>query len=135
MSRASPSSAGQKHQEGREADYSLGLRSKTWPSWGWPASRWHIVTSPIQAQNAAVIPLEGLLVLALVALAAELDSPRRPSRSPSPRLIQKNIKTSLLALIWLHVGVIASVRGLEAAAVVALLWVPAFILGRWLYST
>jgi hypothetical protein len=31
--------------------------------------------------------------------------------------------------------VIAGVRGLEPALLLSLLWVPAFILGRWLYST
>ena len=81
-----------------------------------------------------LIPLEGLLVLALVALAVN-SSASRTLADPIPRLIQGYIKTSLLALIWLHVGVIAGVRGVEPAALVALLWVPAFILGRWLYST
>jgi hypothetical protein len=81
-----------------------------------------------------LIPLEGLLVLALVAFAVNSSAARAIER-PIPELIQKNIKTSLLALIWLHVGVIAGVRGLEPAALVALLWVPAFVLGRWLYST
>ena len=81
-----------------------------------------------------LIPLEGLLVLALVALAVN-SSAARAIEQPIPQLIQKNIKTSLLALVWLHVGVIAAVRGVEPAALIALFWVPAFILGRWLYST
>jgi UbiA prenyltransferase family len=81
-----------------------------------------------------LIPLEGLLILAIVALAVN-SSANRAIRQPIPPLIQKNIKTSLLALVWLHVGVIAAVRGLEPAALIALLWAPAFILGRWLYST
>ena len=60
---------------------------------------------------------------------------RRAIKDPIPSLIQKTIKTSLLALVWLHVGVIAGVRGLEPAAMVAVLSVPAYLLGRWLYTT
>jgi 4-hydroxybenzoate polyprenyltransferase len=89
---------------------------------------------PRPAPERPLIPLEGLLVLALVAFAVNASAARAIER-PKPELIQKAIKTSLLALIWLHVGVIAGVRGLEPAALVALLWAPAFILGRWLYST
>jgi 4-hydroxybenzoate polyprenyltransferase len=81
-----------------------------------------------------LIPLEGLLVLALAALAVNLSASRILNQ-PIPRLIQKHIKTSLLALVWLHVGVIAGVRGWEPASLVALVWLPAFIAGRWLYST
>jgi 4-hydroxybenzoate polyprenyltransferase len=81
-----------------------------------------------------LIPLEGLLVLALVALAVDLAAARAIS-NPTPPLIQKQVKASLLALVWLHVGVVASVRGPGLAALVALFWVPAAILARWLYST
>ena len=89
---------------------------------------------PNSGEERPLIPLEGLLVLALVALAVNSSAARAIQR-PIPELIQKYIKTTLLALIWLHVGVIAGVRGLEPAVLLALLWVPAFILGRWLYST
>jgi len=89
---------------------------------------------PNPSLDRPLIPLEGLLFLALVALAVN-SSASQALAQPIPRLIQKHIKTSLLALIWLHVGVIAGARGVEPAAFVALLWVPAFILGRWLYST
>jgi 4-hydroxybenzoate polyprenyltransferase len=81
-----------------------------------------------------LVPLEGLLVLALVALAVN-SSARQAIEQPTPPLIQKAVKTGILSLVWLHVGVLAGVRGLEPAALVALLWVPAYILGRWLYST
>lgn len=89
---------------------------------------------PHPSPDRPLIPLEGLLFLALVALAVNSSASHAISQ-PVPAFIQKHIKTSLLALIWLHVGVIAGVRGVEPAALVALLWVPAFILGRWLYST
>jgi UbiA prenyltransferase family len=81
-----------------------------------------------------LIPLEGLLVLALVALAVN-STAARAIEEPVPQLIQKTVKTGILSLVWLHVGVVAGVRGLEPAACVAILWVPAYILGRWLYST
>jgi len=81
-----------------------------------------------------LIPLEGLLVLGLVALAVNLTA-ARAINDPTPLLIQKNVKIGILALAWLHVGVVASVRGPAAAVLIAILWVPAYILGRWLYST
>ena len=89
---------------------------------------------PQPEQNRPLIPLEGLLVLALVALAVNLAA-ARAIKQPIPSLIQKYVKTGILTLVWLHVGVVAAVRGPEPALPVALLWVPAFILGRWLYST
>jgi len=81
-----------------------------------------------------IIPLEGLLVLAVVALAVSLSAARAIER-PIPTLIQKYVKTGILSLVWLHVGVVAAVRGPELALPIAALWVPAFLLGRWLYST
>jgi UbiA prenyltransferase family len=81
-----------------------------------------------------LIPLEGLLVLALVALAVNTTA-ARAIQAPVPSRVQQTVKTGILSLVWLHVGVVAAVRGLEPAALIALLWVPAFILGRWLYST
>jgi 4-hydroxybenzoate polyprenyltransferase len=81
-----------------------------------------------------IIPLEGLFVLALVALAQGLAAARAIER-PTPEHIQKYVKTGILSLVWLHVGVVAAVRGPELALPIAALWAPAFILGRWLYST
>ncbi len=81
-----------------------------------------------------LIPLEGLLVLSLVALALSAAA-SRAIRQPTPALIQKCVKTGILSLVWLHVGLIAAVRGPEAAWPVALLWFPAFFLARWLYAT
>jgi 4-hydroxybenzoate polyprenyltransferase len=89
---------------------------------------------PQPATDRPVIPLEGLLVLALVAMAVNLAA-ARAIRQPIPRLIQQAVKTSILSLVWLNVGLVAAVRGPGPAALVAVLWVPAYILGRWLYST
>ncbi len=81
-----------------------------------------------------LIPLEGLLVLALVALAVNLAA-TRAIYQPVPAVIQKAVKTGILALIWIDVGLVAAVRGPQAATAIAALWVPAYLLGRWLYST
>jgi 4-hydroxybenzoate polyprenyltransferase len=81
-----------------------------------------------------VIPLEGLLVLALVGLAVTSAASRAISR-PTPALIQKCVKTGILSLVWLNVGLLAAVRGPVAALPVALLWIPAYLLARWLYAT
>lgn len=81
-----------------------------------------------------LIPLEALLVLALVALAVNLAA-TRAIYQPVPAVIQKTVKTGILALVWIDVGLVAAVRGPQAAAAIAGLWVPAYLLGRWLYST
>jgi 4-hydroxybenzoate polyprenyltransferase len=89
---------------------------------------------PLADRDRPLIPLEGLLVLAIVALFVNLAA-SRAFKQPVPELIVRAVKTGIFSLIWLHVGVLASVRGVGLAAVVAALWVPAFILGKWLYST
>lgn len=54
---------------------------------------------------------------------------------PLPRPIQRAVKTGILCLVWLDVALVAGVRGIGPAAAVAILWLPAYSLGRWLYST
>ena len=56
-------------------------------------------------------------------------------REPIPPRIQALVKTSVLSLVWLDVAIVASRRGPLDALAVAALWVPAFVLGRWIYST
>jgi 4-hydroxybenzoate polyprenyltransferase len=81
-----------------------------------------------------LIPLEGLLVLVLVALVVNVAA-SRAIHDPVPRVIQSVVKTGILSLVWIDVGLVAAVRGPWPAAAVASLWIPAFVLGRWLYST
>jgi hypothetical protein len=38
-------------------------------------------------------------------------------------------------MVWIDVAAVAAVGGPVAAIPVAALWIPAFLLGRWLYST
>jgi 4-hydroxybenzoate polyprenyltransferase len=49
--------------------------------------------------------------------------------------VQHAVKTGVLSLVWLNVGVVLAVRGVSTSLAVALLWLPAFLLGRRLYST
>lgn len=89
---------------------------------------------PSPAIGRPLIPLEGLLVLGLIALLVN-QAATAALKHPTPRAIQRTVKTGILSLVWLNVGLVAAVRGLEPAVIVAALWVPAFLLGRWLYST
>jgi UbiA prenyltransferase family len=78
--------------------------------------------------------LGGLLVLVAVATAVNRAA-GRAVREPVPATLQRAVKIGVFALIWLHVGVVAAVRGPAMALAVAAWWLPAFALGRWLYST
>ena len=76
----------------------------------------------------------GLLTLALLAPVLN-RAIVRALRRPEPSTIQRAVKTGVLALVWLDVALVACVRGPVEALAVACLWLPAFFLGRWLYST
>ncbi len=89
---------------------------------------------PQPAPDRPLIPLEGLLVLGLVAVIVN-QTAVNAIQQPTPASFQKAVKTGILSLVWLNVGLVAAVRGVEPAAIVAAFWVPAFVLGRWLYST
>jgi 4-hydroxybenzoate polyprenyltransferase len=82
----------------------------------------------------AILPLEGLFVLAVVALVVNIAA-GQAVQEPKPSTIQHAVKTGVLSLVWLNVGLVAAVRGVGPAVIVAAWWVPAFILGKWLYST
>ncbi|MBV8077945.1 MAG: UbiA family prenyltransferase [Planctomycetaceae bacterium] len=81
-----------------------------------------------------ILPLEGLLVILLAAWTVNAAG-ARAVREPTPARFQRAVKTGVLSLVWLNVGLVAAVRGPAPALVVAALWVPAFVLGRWLNST
>lgn len=89
---------------------------------------------PEASPDRAVLPLEGLFVLALVALVVNIAN-GQAVQEPGPSTIQRAVKTGVLSLVWLNVGLVASVRGLGPALAVAAWWLPAFVLGKWLYST
>lgn len=79
-------------------------------------------------------PVVGVLVIGLIVVLVNRAA-LLALREPNPGTIQRTVKTGILSLVWLNVGLVAAVRGIEPAAAVAILWVPAFLLGRWLYST
>jgi 4-hydroxybenzoate polyprenyltransferase len=89
---------------------------------------------PMPSTNRPVLPLEGLAVLALVILVVDLAG-SQALREPKPERVQRAVKTGVLALVWLDFGLVAAVRGPVQALAVAALWLPAFLFGRWLYST
>jgi 4-hydroxybenzoate polyprenyltransferase len=89
---------------------------------------------PYPATDRPLIPLEGILVIALIAMVVNLTA-TAAIQQPTPRSIQRTVKTGILSLVWLDVALVAAVRGIEPAAIVAALWLPAYLLGRWLYST
>ncbi len=76
----------------------------------------------------------GLVVLAVVA-AVVANATVRGVRVPEPTRLQQAVKTGVLSLVWLNVGLVAATRGPLPALAVAALWAPAFVLGKWLYST
>lgn len=79
-------------------------------------------------------PIVGLIAIGLIAALVNRAAVVA-IRDPQPRTIQRTVKTGILSLVWLNVGLVSAVRGIEPAVAVAVLWVPAFLLGRWLYST
>jgi 4-hydroxybenzoate polyprenyltransferase len=87
-----------------------------------------------RSESRPIVPPEGLLVLILTAWVVNLAG-ARALREPIPARLQAAVKTGVLSLVWLDVGLVASVRGVGPALAVAGLWVPAFLLGKWLYST
>ena len=76
----------------------------------------------------------GLSILALVAFIVGRAA-WRAWRVPIPSHLQKLVKTSVLSLVWLDVAIVATRRGPLDALAIAALWIPAFVLGRWIYST
>ena len=115
-------------ETGRSRAGSLGLvlqdardPAACWP----PRSRPAVPRRP--AAIAPIVPLVGSLVLLLVA-GSSTGPPAGAVRDPVPARLQGAVKTGVLSLIWLNVGVVAAVRGPGRALAVAALWVPAFVL-------
>lgn len=59
----------------------------------------------------------------------------RALQTPKPELVQRAVKLGIMSLVWIHVGLLLGVRGIVPALVVALFWIPAASIGRWIYST
>jgi len=121
-------------ESGRTGNLLAGLTLQDLALMGLMAAALQTSKYPNPLPGRPLIPVEGLLVLALVALAVNLAA-TRAIYQPVPAVIQKAVKTGILALVWIDVGLVAAVRGPQAAVAIAALWVPAYLLGRWLYST
>ncbi len=109
----------------------LAERRSAWAPGRGAAARRFPMPSPEQLP---ILPLEGLLVILLIAGLVNVAA-GHALREPTPARLQRAVKTGVLSLVWLNVGVVTAVRGPVPALVVAALWVPAFVLGRWLSST
>lgn len=81
-----------------------------------------------------LIPVGGLLILAVVALFVNRAGGRAVIE-PKPETIQAAVKISVFSLVWLHVGLVAAVRGPFESLAIAAFWLPAYISGKWIYST
>jgi 4-hydroxybenzoate polyprenyltransferase len=82
----------------------------------------------------SALSLSGLLILLLTA-GVVARAGARAVREPTPARLQAAVKAGVLSLVWLDVGLVASARGIAVALAVAALWVPAYVLGRWIYAT
>jgi 4-hydroxybenzoate polyprenyltransferase len=121
-------------QAGRSGNLLSGLAIQNASLLGLMAVALHPREFPSPPTDARIIPMEGLLVLAVVAMAVNLAT-SRAIHQPVPSLVQRTVKVGILSLVWIDVGLVAAVRGPLPAMAIALLWLPAFLLGRWLYST
>ncbi len=120
--------------EGRRAGVLAGMLVQDLALLGLLAAATQWLPFPRADPSRPVLPLEGWLVLLLAAWAVN-RADARAVKDPTPGRIQAAVKAGVLGLIWLDVGLVASVRGAMPALAVAALWVPAFVAGRWLYST
>ncbi len=121
-------------ESGRTGNLYLGLTLENLAILGLLAAALGHRSYPQPLSGRPLIPAEGLLVLALVALAVNTAA-TGAIHQPIPEKIQKTVKTGILSLVWIDVGLVAAVRGPLPATAVAALWLPAYLLAKWLYST
>ncbi len=121
-------------EEGRSRGVAAGMVIQDLAILGLFAAILRAATFPGAGSERPILPLEGLLVLGMVALIVNARV-GRAWVEPTPKTIQMAVKTGVLSLVWLDVGLVAGVRGPGPALGIAALWLPAFVLGKWLYST
>ena len=93
-------------------------------------SAWYLPLLRFRVQKPEIFALLVALMIATVLRRAFVAA-----ADPTPRNVQMAVKHSILSLIWLDAVTIAAVAPLEYSIGVALLLVPAYLLGRWVYST
>ncbi len=119
---------------GRRAGVVVGLLAQVVGLLGLLASAVLWILRTGRDPTAPALAFVGPLILLLTAgpvLRAGADA----VREPIPARLQAAVKAGVLSLVWLDVGLVASARGPAVALAVAVLWLPAFGFGRWLYAT
>ena len=76
----------------------------------------------------------GLLTWAAVGLVV-FRADATALRKLDPRVTQRAVKVGVFSLVWIDVAMVAWTQGLMLSIAVALLWLPAYLTGRWIYST
>jgi 4-hydroxybenzoate polyprenyltransferase len=89
---------------------------------------------PSMNDRTVAFTIVGLAILGVVAVIVN-RADFKSLTAANPLAKQFAVKTGVLSLVWLNVGIVAAVRGPITAIAVAVLWIPAFLLGKWLYST
>ena len=74
------------------------------------------------------------LLLALL-MATVLRRCFAAAADPVPEKVQAAVKHSILSLIWLDAAIVAAAAGPTYGVAIAVLLLPALVLGRWVYST
>lgn len=121
-------------KSGQTVNLHVGLTLENLAILGLMAAALQHQSFPNPLPDRPLIPAEGLLVLALVALATNLAA-TAAIHQPIPGNMRKAVKTGILALVWIDFGLVAAVRGLAPATAIAAIWVPAYLLARWFYTT
>jgi 4-hydroxybenzoate polyprenyltransferase len=118
-------------ETGKVRGIALGVGIEQWALLGLIGAS--IATSRVisPGDSRAIVGLIVWIVACVVINRANLSA----LRNPVPGYVQRAVKTGVLSLVWLDVVAVTTVRGPTAGLTVAALWVPAFLLGKWLYST
>lgn len=59
----------------------------------------------------------------------------RAIAAATPKETQKAVVFGVLSLVWWNVAIVLALRSWPMALAVALLWLPAYLLSKWIYST
>jgi 4-hydroxybenzoate polyprenyltransferase len=101
---------------------------------GW----WLLASFPVYAPPGFELQLRSVelwyLLLALLAIPV-LRNCAVAVVSPGPTPVQQAVRQGIWTLIWLDAAVTVAVVSVPWALVIVCLFVPMFLLGRWVYST
>lgn len=78
----------------------------------------------------------GVVFIVAGLLASKLLSPIRAAvRRPGPHTVQSVVKQGILLLVFVDAGLVFAVREVELALLVAALWLPSWLVGRFIRMT